>query len=95
VSSASLDTRALVLGVARRILENSSIDEGDNLFECGGDSFTGLEMCAELENELGVDISANELLTAKNFGDFATYVESLVPGSPATDAAPDAKAGNF
>ena len=60
-------------------LDWSSVTEETTLESFGFDSLAVLDLIFDLEQELGVEISAAEILRMKTTGDLVTFVEEKIP----------------
>jgi acyl carrier protein len=72
------DVRIRILQIVKTALLNNSITMEDNIFEAGGDSLNLLEICAEIEDEFGVEIPPESVWDASSIAEFASVVEGCL-----------------
>ena len=89
VSAAQLTRR--LQAVWRRVLDLGDFDPAANFFDLGGDSLTGMQLVAEINRELGVELSPVDLYDTPSV---AALVARLAPAGereePTTPARPAA-----
>jgi acyl transferase domain-containing protein/acyl carrier protein len=74
----------------QRALPTSTIGLHDNFFDLGGNSLTGMQLIADLNRELGTDLTPVQLFDAPTVAALATLLEPAAPAEMETAAAVEA-----
>jgi len=63
-------------------LSSPDIDRNNNFFDCGGDSFSFVQLASMLESELKINFPINDLLQSYSIKEQAIYIQSIKNPSP-------------
>ena len=89
ISRALGETEIRLAEIWQSILGGPAVDGGDDFFECGGASLSGVRLVAAVREKCGVMINLSDVFEHSNFSDMAALIDSREAGRLSTFRAGD------